>query len=113
MTADRRGDVPGLSIDRVADAAVPDPDVFWLENLDTDLSPAGGAGVPGSRPPGRGGRPPVTVSQRAGGPVQVHRHALAPGSTRMRGRQSMDFILVARIEQRLTGRTRLGNKTPN
>src|SRR5262249_61049638 len=39
MTVDRLRDVPGFSIDRVADAAGADPDVLRLENLDTDLRP--------------------------------------------------------------------------
>src|SRR5262245_66636940 len=39
MTVDRLQDVPGFSIDRVADAAGADPEVLRLENLDTDLRP--------------------------------------------------------------------------
>src|SRR5262245_33912699 len=39
MTVDRLRDVPGFSIDRVADAAGANPDVLRLENLDTDLRP--------------------------------------------------------------------------
>jgi N-succinyldiaminopimelate aminotransferase len=39
MTVDRLRDVPGFSIDRVADAASADPDGLRLENLDTDLRP--------------------------------------------------------------------------
>jgi hypothetical protein len=52
----------------------------------------------------------LAVSQMASGPVQVHRQKLAPRSKRMRCRRPVDFILVARIEQRLVGRMRLGNK---
>jgi aspartate/methionine/tyrosine aminotransferase len=39
MTVDRLRDVPGFSIDRVADAAGTDLEVLRLENLDTDLRP--------------------------------------------------------------------------
>jgi hypothetical protein len=42
----------------------------------------------------------LAVSRRAGSPVQVHRRTLAPRSTRMRPWGPVDFILVARIEQR-------------
>jgi aspartate/methionine/tyrosine aminotransferase len=37
--AHRLKDIPGFSIDRVADAAGSDPDVLRMENLDTDLPP--------------------------------------------------------------------------
>jgi aspartate/methionine/tyrosine aminotransferase len=39
MTVDRLRDVPGFSIDRVAEAAGADPEVLRMENLDTDLRP--------------------------------------------------------------------------
>jgi len=39
MTVDRLRDVPGFSIDRVAEAVGADPEVLRLENLDTDLRP--------------------------------------------------------------------------
>jgi hypothetical protein len=54
----------------------------------------------------------LAASQVAGGPVQVHRQTLAPRGTRTRWRRPMDFILAARIEQRLTGLTPLGNEGP-
>lgn len=37
--SDRLAQIPGFSIDEVADAAGDDPDVLRLENLDTDLKP--------------------------------------------------------------------------
>ena len=39
MGVDRLNNVPGFSIDRVAEAAGDDPEVLRLENLDTDLRP--------------------------------------------------------------------------
>lgn len=43
MTAHRLSEVPGFSIDRVADAAGNDPEILRLENLDTDLRPPAAA----------------------------------------------------------------------
>jgi aspartate/methionine/tyrosine aminotransferase len=43
MTAQRLSEVPGFSIDRVADAAGDDPEILRLENLDTDLRPPSAA----------------------------------------------------------------------
>src|SRR5262245_65792972 len=39
MTVDRLRDLPGFSIDWVAEAAGADPEVLRMENLDTDLRP--------------------------------------------------------------------------
>jgi hypothetical protein len=39
MSVRRLAHIPGFHIDRVAAAAGDDPDVFRLENLDTDLPP--------------------------------------------------------------------------
>jgi aspartate/methionine/tyrosine aminotransferase len=39
MTSKRLSDIPGFSIDKVAEKAGTDPDVLRLENLDTDLPP--------------------------------------------------------------------------
>jgi len=43
MPVQRLRNIPGFSIDRVADAAGEDPDVLRLENLDTDLAPPAAA----------------------------------------------------------------------
>lgn len=43
MSVNRLKNIPGFSIDRVADAAGNDPDVLRLENLDTDLAPPAAA----------------------------------------------------------------------
>ena len=58
MTVDRLRDLPGFSIDRVAEAAGADPDVLRLENLDTDLRPPQAA-LEATRAahPGRGAAP--------------------------------------------------------
>ena len=42
MGVQRLNDIPGFNIDRVAAAAGDDPDVFRLENLDTDIPPPAG-----------------------------------------------------------------------
>lgn len=42
MSIERLKNIPGFSIDRVANAAGNDPDVLRLENLDTDLAPPKG-----------------------------------------------------------------------
>lgn len=39
MPSNRLNDIPGFSIDKVADQAGDDPDILRLENLDTDLRP--------------------------------------------------------------------------